>query len=270
MYNVVFPGLGFSFKINPVAFSIGSFEVRWYGIILAIGVASAFCYAYRESKRFKINSDHLTDSVITGIVTGLIGARLYYVLFFPGDNYKRNPLEIFNIHEGGIAIYGGIIGGLIGGILMARRKKIPLFSSLDIVAIGFLIGQSIGRWGNFVNQEAFGVETDNVFRMMSENTGGLCVHPCFLYESIWCALCAIALHFFNTKKKIFDGQTFILYFIVYGVERFFVESLRTDSLIVPGISLRVSQVVALLTVLCGVILMWIICYKRRTCNLENN
>lgn len=270
MYNVKFPGFGLSFKINPVAFSIGDFEVRWYGIIIAMGFVLAFIYVAHECKRFRISFDRLTDAIITGLITGIIGARLYYVLFFPGDTYKNNPLEIFNIHQGGIAIYGGIIGGLLGGILVARKKKLPILSCLDIASIGFLIGQAIGRWGNFTNQEAFGIKTDSIFRMVSENTEGVGVHPCFLYESMWCLLGVGLLHFFNTKCKSFDGQTFLLYLIWYGAERFFVESLRTDSLMLPILSLRVSQVVALLTIVTSLFIIIMVYRKNRRFNLENN
>ncbi len=195
-YHITFPGLGdwAAFDINPVAFSIGDFEIRWYGIIIAVGAILALAYALFNCKRFGVNSDKLIDAVIVGFITGIIGARLYYVIFYPDPQYWNNPLSILNIKQGGLAIYGGIIGGLLGGIPVIKRHKQNVFAVLDIAVIGFLIGQGIGRWGNFFNQEAFGVATDLPWRMVSQATQGVGVHPCFLYESLWCLLGVLVLH----------------------------------------------------------------------------
>ena len=255
-YNVEFPGLGLNFKVYPIAFRVGAITVHWYGIILCAALLLALWYALVNSKRFEIDANALIDAVIVGLVCGIIGARLYYVLFFPGDTFWKDPIKILHINEGGIAIYGGIIGGLLGGLLVAKRKKFNLWAALDLAALGFLIGQGVGRWGNFVNQEAFGSQTDFLFRMLSENTNGQTVHPCFLYESIWCLLGFVLLHLWSAKSHRFDGQIFLLYLIWYGLGRFFIEALRTDSLMVPGLDLKVSQLVALATLLIGTILLF--------------
>lgn len=266
IYHVSFPGLGdwANFTLDPVAFRIGTFEVRWYGVIIALGVLLGFLYAMANAKRFGINSDKLVDAVIVGLITGIVGARLYYVIFYPGDQYWKDPISIFYVHEGGLAIYGGIIGGLLGGGLMAKHHKLCLPAVLDIAMIGFLIGQGIGRWGNFINQEAFGVATNLPWAMVSENTGGVGVHPCFLYESIWCLLGVLLLHLFS-KRRQYDGQLFLLYLVWYGIERFVVEGLRTDSLFVPNLPIRVSQLLAICTALVGIVLLIVFRNRRSLC-----
>lgn len=258
MYHVSFPKLGIELTINPIAFSIGDFNIYWYGIIIATGFTIALCYAMINSKRFGIVQDKLIDAIIVGLITGIIGARLYYVVFYPGNTYINNPTSIFQIHEGGLAIYGGIIGGLTGGIIVAKIKNINIPSILDIAALGFLIGQCIGRLGNFINQEAFGTETNLPWGMVSENTlleTSNPVHPCFLYESLWCLLGFIFLDIFSRKFKKYNGQIFLLYIVWYGTERFFVEGLRTDSLMLPYVNLRVSQVLAAISIVISVIIL---------------
>lgn len=255
IYHVHFPGLGLNFNINPVAFSIGSYDIMWYGVIIATGFLLALLYAIKFSKLFGLDSDKLINAVLVGIVTGIIGARLYYVIFYPGDTFKNNPLEIFQIHQGGLAIYGGIIGGLLGGLIIAKLEKLNLKALLDISALGFLIGQGIGRWGNFTNQEAFGSPTDVPWRMISEGTAGIAVHPCFLYESIWCLLGFLILHIISRKYRKYDGQIFLLYIVWYGAERFVVEGLRTDSLYLFNSNIKVSQALALLCVIVGIVLL---------------
>lgn len=265
MYHVQFPGLGINLTINPTAFKIGNMTVQWYGVIIAVGFLLAFLYAMSSCKKFNMDDDKLLDAVIVGIIGGIIGARAYYVLFYTGDQYIKNPISALYIWEGGLGIYGGIIGGLICGALMAKFRKINVATVLDLASLGFLIGQSIGRWGNFVNQEAFGVETNLPWGMVSENTSRVAsgpVHPCFLYESLWCLLGFILLHIFSRKLRRYDGQTFLLYLIWYGVGRFFIEGLRTDSLITPFLTIRVSQLVAAATVLTAVILL--IVFRNRT------
>lgn len=256
VYNVSFPALNLNFKINPIAFSVGNLQVHWYGVIICVGFFLALWYVLANCKRFNLDSNSMTDAIISGFLCGVIGARLYYVVFFPGDVYWKDPIKILCINEGGIAIYGGIIGGILGGILVAKKKKLNLMAALDLAALGLLIGQAVGRWGNFANQEAFGSQTDTIFCMMSENTAGIAVHPCFLYESVWCALGFFLLHFFSVKVRKYDGQIFWMYLIWYGTERFFVEALRTDSLFVPGVNLKISQVIAVITVLIGALLLF--------------
>mgnify|MGYP000807391076 FL=1 len=208
--NVSFPHLGISLNINNVAFSIGDYHIYWYGIIIGIGFILAFIYAMMSLKRFKIPSEKFLDCVIVGLITAIIGARLYYV-FFSWDFYSSHPDKIFAIHDGGLAIYGGLIGALLGGCIIAKILKLNIPAILDVASLGFLIGQGIGRWGNFINQEAFGTETNLPWGMMSENTGGVTVHPCFLYESLWCLLGFVLLHFFSKKFQKYYGQIFLLY-----------------------------------------------------------
>ena len=264
-YNVTFPHLGLEFNINPVAFSIGNFHVYWYGIIIAAGFLLALIYASFSCKKMNIDINRLFDVVIVGLIAGVIFARLFYVVFGPGDKYWKNPLEIFQIHDGGLAIYGGIIGAVVFGSLMAKLRKLKVTAVLDIAALGFLIGQCVGRWGNFINQEAFGSATELPWGMHSENTAAVVdgnVHPCFLYESLLCLLGFVLLHFFTRRFRRYDGQTFLLYIVWYGACRFFIEGLRTDSLIIPGTGLRVSQVIAAACVVAGIILL--VLFRHRT------
>ena len=274
MYDVQFPKLGLEFELNPVAFQfgpiqIGPFEfgtVYWYGIIIALGLVLAFLYASVSCKKMKINEDKLINCVIVGVIFGMIGARLYYVIFYPGDTYRNDPPQILNIHQGGLGIYGGIITALAAGAITAKICRMRVGAVLDVASLGFLIGQGIGRWGNFFNQEAFGGATDLPWGMISSATQEIVpdspVHPCFLYESIWCLVGFALLHVFTRKMRRYDGQTFLLYLVWYGLGRFFIEGLRQDSLIIPGTSLRVSQVVALTSVLAAVVLL--IVFRSRT------
>lgn len=265
MHQVSFPGLGLEMNINEVAFSIGNYEIRWYALIIATGFILAVLYANRRAAYFSVDKEKLLDCVIVGFVTAIIGARLYYVAF-SWDYYKDNLQAIFAIHEGGLAIYGGLIGALAGGLIMARIRKINIPGTLDLVALGFLLGQGMGRWGNFMNQEAFGTETDLPWGMLSDTTNGKTVHPCFLYESLWCLLGFVLLHFFSKKFQKYRGQLFVLYLVWYGAERTVVEGLRTDSLYMPfsigGYTPRVSQVLSFMLVVAGVVLL-ILFRKRR-------
>ena len=258
MFHVTFPGLGIELDINRVAFSIGSFSVYWYGILIATGLLLAVLYAYFNAHRFGVDRDKLVDCVIVGILTAIVGARLYYVAF-RWDYFSQHPAEIIDIRDGGIAIYGSIIGALAGGLIVAKIKKMRFLPVLDVTMISFLIGQAIGRWGNFFNQEAFGTATDSLFRMVSEGTNNIAVHPCFLYESVWCALGFVFLHIFNRHFQHYHGQIFYLYLVWYGAERMVVEGLRTDSLYLPfsvfGYDIRVSQLLSLVLVIVGIIML---------------
>lgn len=272
MTHVEFPGFGFAVDVNPVAFTIGNFEFRWYGILIAIGFVLAFIYGLRCCKRYNVRQDHLVDCVLLGLILGIVGARLYYVIFYPGDTYWNDPIRILYINEGGLGIYGGIIGGLLGGAIMAKIRKIKIATVLDIAVQGFLIGQGIGRWGNFINQEAFGTNTNLAWGMYSEKTQSyleshqadlmaagitvdptMPVHPTFLYESLWCLLGALLFYFFSKKYQKYPGQVFFLYLIWYGVERFVVEGMRTDSLMLGNI--RVSQLIAIVSAVVGIVLL---------------
>lgn len=258
MYHVVFPKLGFDLTVNPVAFTVGSISVYWYGLIIAAGLLLAMLYAYYTAPRFQVDKNKLINCVLVGIITGIIGARLYYVLF-KLDYYIAHPVEVFYIHQGGLAIYGGIIGALLGGCFVAKLQKMKILPILDVAALGFLIGQGIGRWGNFMNQEAFGTPTDLPWGMLSENTGYTAVHPCFLYESLWCLLGFVLLHFISKKFQRYPGQIAYMYLVWYGFERMIVEGLRTDSLYLPfqifGADIRVSQVLSFLILIFGIVML---------------
>ncbi len=271
MYNVSFPGLGLNFDISPIAFSAGSFKIHWYGIIIACGLILAMIYAYFSAPRFNVDRNKLFDCVLVGIVTGVIGARAYYVLF-KLDYYIAHPSEIIMISNGGLAIYGGIIGAFLGGCITAKILKVKILPILDVAVLGFLIGQGIGRWGNFFNQEAFGTVTDLPWGMVSENTGMQPVHPCFLYESLWCLLGFVVLHFLSKRYQKYAGQVFLLYLVWYGFERMIVEGLRTDSLYLPwslfGAQLRVSQVLSAVIFITGIVLL--IVFRKRKDSFYDN
>lgn len=273
--RVYFEGLGIEFDLPSVAFSIGGYEVHWYGIIIAFGFALAVLYGGRMAYKWKMSLDGMVDVLLWGTVFGIICARAYYVIF-QWDYYSMHPGEIIAIWNGGIAIYGGIIGALIGAKIGCRVGKINFQNLLDLGALGLLIGQGIGRWGNFFNQEAFGANTDTaLFRMWSlkirdtlaqdqadlllkgmEVDPETAVHPTFLYESIWCIAVFILLHIVVTKFRKFKGEIFLLYGIFYGLERTVVEGLRTDSLYVPNTAIRVSQLLSAVIVV--VFTIWLI------------
>ena len=257
-FHVSFPGLGWNFTISNVAFTIGSYSVYWYGIIITAGLLLALLYAWRSAPRYNVNPSKLFNCVFVGLITGIIGARLYYVAF-AWHEFADDPISILYIHEGGLAIYGGIIGALLGGYVMARIQKLKFMPILDITMVGFLIGQGIGRWGNFMNQEAFGTPTDLPWRMASEGTGFVAVHPCFLYESLWCLLGVAVLHFYGKYRQRYAGQIFYMYLVWYGFERMFVEGLRTDSLYLPfdlfGMEIRVSQVLSAVIMAAGIVML---------------
>lgn len=266
-HSIQFPKLGLSLTINDVAFTVGGFQIKWYAILIAAGFLLAVLYACLNAKKMNIDVNYLVDATLGGLIGGIVCARLYYVIFYPNNSYYfENPIEILKIHEGGLAIYGGLIGGLGFGSLVAKLRHLKVPAVLDIASLGFLIGQCIGRWGNFINQEAFGSATNLPWGMVSENTErivpGSPVHPCFLYESLLCLLGFVLLHFFNRKLRRYDGQTFLLYVVWYGACRFFIEGLRTDSLMIPHTGLRVSQLVAAGCVLVGLLLLFV--FRRKT------
>lgn len=261
--RVYFDGLGIDFDLPSVAFSIGSYEVHWYGIIIALGFGLAVLYGGRMAYKWKMSLDGMVDVLLWGTIFGIVCARAYYVVF-QWDYYSAHPNEIIAIWNGGIAIYGGIIGALIGAKIGCKVGKINFQNLLDLGALGLLIGQGIGRWGNFFNQEAFGTNTDTAFfrmwslkikdTLVSEQADLLAkgidvdpekaVHPTFLYESVWCIAVFILLHIVVTKFRKFKGEIFLLYGIFYGLERTIVEGMRTDSLYVPNTTIRVSQLLS--------------------------
>lgn len=284
-YNEIrFPKMGWEFEIDPTAFTIGGIAIQWYGIFIALGLALAVLYCFPKMKRFGIDADRAIDAVLGGVIGGIIGARLYYVIFnwsdYKSDSFKDTFLAIINTRNGGLGIYGGIIGALLIGILICKIKKIRILPMLDVTVLGILIGQGIGRWGNFVNQEAFGTNTDSFLGMtggriqqvinaemqvggsMYENGLEMVwsdpVHPCFLYESIWCLLGFVLLAFWSKRRK-YDGQLLLMYMAWYGIERAFVEGLRTDSLMIG--SIRVSQALSIVIFVVSVILQIVIGFK---------
>ena len=261
-HQVEFPGLGWEFTITR-GFTIGGFKIYWYAIIIACGLMLAVIYALRNAKGFRLNSDNMMDVALVTIPFAFIGARLYYVLFSGNlSQYTANPASILNIRDGGLGIYGGIIVAFIVGPLVCKFRKVNILSMFDVASMGFLIGQSVGRWGNFFNQEAFGGNTTLPWGMTgdiirsgrngSSYVYDLPVHPTFLYESLWCLLGFVLLHLWFKKAYKFKGQIFCGYIVWYGLGRFCIESLRTDSLMIG--SMPISQLVAALAVIGGSIL----------------
>ena len=235
--------------MNPIAFRIFSIEVRWYGILISLGMILGLYIAYKESKRQGYNPDDIVDLALWCIPAALIGARAYYVAF-QWEYYKGNILKMINTREGGLAIHGGLIAAVIVGYFFVKKKKIPFWKTADIVAPSIALGQAIGRWGNYMNGEAHGGPTNLPWGIMIE---GIKVHPTFLYESLWDFGIFLFLIYYK-KNKRFDGELFILYAVIYSVGRFWIEGLRTDSLMFVGI--RVAQLVSLLVVCIGLFLFY--------------
>ena len=268
MTNLVqFPGLGLSFELDRVAFSIGGADIYWYGVCIAFGLCLALVFAFRRCTEFGIDADSMVDVILVGVVLGIASARLYYVAMAP---YNYDTIwDVLAVRDGGLAIYGGIIGAFVFGGLACKWRGVPVLPMFDLAGMGFLIGQGCGRWGNFFNQEAFGCNTTLPWGMFSEATEEylmgstvtvpkgvtidptMPVHPTFLYESIWCFV-GLALLTAYIKKRKFNGDIALRYLIWYGAGRFWIEGLRTDSLLlVPSLGLRASQLVAAAAVVGG-------------------
>ena len=257
MNNIAFPKLGISLNISPVAFSIGSKPIYWYALIILSGFLLGLFFVYKTCEKRGVKKDNVWDIALFGLIFGIISARIYYVLFAL-DEFD-SIADMFKVWNGGLAIYGGIIGALLGGLTVAKIQKMEIMPVLDIAMVGFLIGQGIGRWGNFMNQEAYGSPTDLPWRMMSEGTDNIGVHPCFFYESMWCLLGFVLLHFYGKYKQKYSGQIFFMYLVWYGFERTVVEGLRTDSLYLPfqvfGADIRVSQVLSAVIFITGIVFL---------------
>lgn len=272
---------GIPLSVNPIALSVGSFTVYWYGVIIAVGFALALVYAWRNAKRYGIDLDRLLDVVLITTPCAILCARAYYLLFDPNGNGITGFAQFFGFNKGGefsgfqgLAIYGGVIGAVGIGMLSAKWRKVNIPALFDIVAVGFLIGQGIGRWGNFTNQEAFGgVTGSSWWGMTSEpvvaylhSTGldpAALVHPCFLYESVWNLLGAFLLWRWS-KKQTFKGQIALGYLVWYGFGRFWIEGLRTDSLYLiknEFIAIRVSQALSAVLFMVGLIALLVIFRK---------
>lgn len=236
--------------MNPVAFTIFGLEVRWYGILIATGVLVGIQIAMSQvDGTRKLTKDNFLDFMLIMLPIGVLFTRLYYVLFHNFEYYMANPAEILNTRQGGLAIHGGIIGGVLVGLIYSKIKGISFFYLFDIVSPGLAIAQSIGRWGNFINQEAHGGPTDLPWAI---NIDGVNVHPTFLYESILTFSIFLFLYFYVRKRKKFDGQMSSLYLILYSIGRFFIEGLRTDSLMFMG--MRTAQIVSILGITIGLII----------------
>ena len=264
---VEFPNLGWKFGIDTDIHLFGDFSIKWYGLLIAIGFLLAILYGLKRAEEFGINPDKMIDVALLTVPVAFIGARLYYVFFSDSTaEYLADPISIIKVWEGGLGIYGGIIVAFLFGPLMCKLCKVKIWAMFDLTALGFLIGQGIGRWGNFFNQEAFGGNTDLPWAMTGDiiqagyNGSGydtsLPVHPTFLYESLLCLVGFVLLHILSKKVRRFDGMLFCSYLMWYGTGRFFIESLRTDSLMAG--TLRTSQLVAIIAVALGAALFFIL------------
>ena len=295
MYEIRFPHLGITLKNVLDGFYIGDFEIRFYGIIIALGFVFAYLLISKEAKRTGQDSELYLDFMLWLVIPAILGARLYFVLFSLDDYIKKGQsvkdtiLGMINIRGGGLAIYGGVIAGIIVLLIFAKKRKVSSLLMLDTCCMGLLIGQCMGRWGNFFNREAFGAYTDSLFamaipadwfggknyllaRVSNGNITGemlehvvtfdgkefIQVHPTFLYESVWNLVLLLIIFTYRRKKK-FDGELFAMYIWGYGLGRVWIEALRTDSLMVPGMDFKVSQLVAAACVVAASIF---IIYKR--------
>lgn len=242
---------------GSVAFSIFGLDVMWYGILIGFGflLATAICYA--RAPKHGIRSDFILDLVIWMIPTAIIGARAYYVIF-SWDSYSGDLMKILDVRSGGLAVHGGLLLCFAVGFFVCRHKGQSFIKSADLVAVTIPLAQAIGRWGNFFNEEAHGGPTELPWAQVID---GIAYHPTFLYESVWCFLLFVFLLWFDNHKRSFDGQIIALYMILYSVERFFVEALRTDSLwLIPGV-IRQAQALSLALIIAGVVI-YIVLRKR--------
>ncbi len=271
--TITFAGLGIELAVNPILAKIGPLSIHWYGVIIAVGFLLGTLVYSRLCPKFGVNADRAFDVLMAALIGGIISARLYYVAF-SWENYKDDPISMFYIWEGGLAIYGGLIGGFIVAILMCKLRGVKILPTLDAAAVGLLLAQAIGRWGNFVNMEAFGSNTTLPWGMTSNTIStylshiqesmaaqgviidpSMPVHPTFLYESLWNLLGFAIILFWLAPRRKFDGQVLLAYLAWYGAGRAWIEGLRTDSLMWGDF--RVSQVVA---IICAVVCVGIMVY----------
>ena len=254
--TISFPSLGIEWDPGRYL-EIGPLTIHYYGILIACGLMLAVIYGWKRCRQFGIAQDDITDGVLWIVPFAVLCARAYYCIFQWDEEFARDPISVLYIWNGGLAIYGGVIGAVIGVSVYCIFKKIKLPALLDLVALGFLIGQSIGRWGNFFNREAFGAQTESFLRMGLYNTITQTTtyhHPTFLYESLWNAIGFVMLHFLS-KKRQYDGQIALGYCAWYGLGRALIEGLRTDSLYLGPF--RVSQLLAAISCFAGVLLLLI-------------
>ena len=277
--SISFPNLGIYLENVGKSIEVFGFEIAFYGIIIGCGVMAGIMMAAREAKVTGQDPEIYYDLALYAVVLSVIGARIYYVIF-SWDQYKNDLASIFNIRQGGLAIYGGVIAAVLTVFVYGRVKKLSFAKLADTAVLGLVLGQIIGRWGNFFNREAFGEYTNNLFAMrlpldavrssdvtelmmehieMLEGTAYIQVHPTFLYESLWNLGVLLILLWWRKKKK-FEGEIFLLYLFGYGVGRFWIEGLRTDQLLIPGAGLPVSQVLAAILVIVSAVIIF---YMRR-------
>lgn len=282
--SISFPNLGIYLENVGKSIDVFGFEIAFYGIIIGIGVMAGILMAAAEAKRTGQDPETYYDLALYAVVFSVIGARVYYVIF-SWDQYKNDLLSVFNIRQGGLAIYGGVIAAVITVFIYGRVKKIAFAKLADTAVLGLILGQIIGRWGNFFNREAFGEYTDNLLAMrlpldavrssdvtefmiehveILEGVSYIQVHPTFLYESLWNLGVLLILLWWRKRKK-FEGEIFLLYLFGYGVGRFWIEGLRTDQLLIPGVGLPVSQVLALVLVVVSSIIIVNTRRKKRNC-----
>ena len=280
--SISFPNLGIYLENVGQSITVFGFEIAYYGMIIGLGVVAGILMAAHEAKRTKQNPETYYDLAIYAVILSVIGARIYYVVF-SWDQYKNDLLSIFNIRQGGLAIYGGVITAIIVVIVFARVKKLSFWQLADTAVLGLISGQIIGRWGNFFNREAFGEYTDNLLAMRlpmdavrysdvtetmlehAEVVDGISyiqVHPTFLYESLWNLGVLLILLCWRKRKK-FEGEIFLMYLFGYGVGRAWIEGLRTDHLLIPGIGWPVSQVLAVVLVVVSATLIVMIRSKKK-------
>lgn len=264
-----FPGLfgDWAFTASSTAFHIGGKAIYWYGILIALGVLAALAFCVKQKERYGIKEDDLMDGVLWGVPLAIVGARLYYVLFYL-DRFKKEDgsfdwAESVAIWDGGLAIYGGVIAAVLVCLVLSKKRGFKLGALTDLVVMGLLIGQAVGRWGNFMNREAFGAETTLPWRMQLTTTAGTLVevHPTFLYESLWNVIGLLLIVFIVAKGRRFDGENTWFYFLWYGIGRFWIEGLRTDSLYlfnwtIGGEPIRVSQALSLVMVLVAAFMLF--------------
>ena len=263
--EISFPAFGL--VIDPQrSFSIGPLNIYYYGVVIALGLMLAVIYGWRRCHEFGLKQDDLLDGVLMVVPIAVICARLYYCIFrWEAGGYAENPLSVLYIWEGGLAIYGGVLGAVGGVAIFCRMRKLKVATILDLMVLGFLIGQSLGRWGNFFNREAFGGETDSFLRMglMNTYTGQVEYHhPTFLYESLWNLAGFVLLHILSHKRK-YDGQIALGYCAWYGLGRALIEGLRTDSLYLGSTSIRVSQLLAAVSCLVAVTVLLVQAFRKQ-------
>lgn len=261
--QIGFPGLGLDFTINRVAFHIFNIPIYYYALLILLGFLLGLLFVSLTCKKRGVDADTIFDVAFYGLIFGIIGARIYYCIFDP-NAITNSFWDFFKIWEGGIAIYGGIIGAAISTFIYCKKNKLPVLKVFDVACPGLLIGQAIGRWGNFVNAEVFGRETDSFLRMTINNNQG--VHPLFLYESLWNILGFILITLFRDKKKA-DGQVFFSYTLWYGIGRLLLEGMRQEEYILWLIDQKVgiSQVVAAICIILSVVAIVFLQKKHKNC-----